>query len=282
MKKIFLGAVIVFITNLILQGVISYFLNRNSGEIIVSDLMKQDSITYTQNIIICNFEKKSIENIEFRIENGILKNYLSDKEIVVENSTRGIIIFKTLYPERNYTIQLEIKRNESSLKEPIVYSLNHQEKNFKLNKASEINNDNTPLILSVLSNSIIMAILYAIFYYYIETKINELKTSVKSKEEVASKAIEKANELEVIINKFKNNNLKYRILNNRELKDLKKENDFYQYLISKLIENKESIRPDQIYDFITQELKTYGVKSNKIGNLGVVDIITEILKDDKD
>ena len=262
MKKTILNAVIILVITLVIQGIINKIVFNNRGEIIESDLMQKDSITYFKSIIINNYSKQTIDNLLFRIDQGDLKKYTTNSEISVEQTSNGTLTINNVFPHRNYSIFLEINRS-GPYKEPSVFPLNHEEKRIKYRNANDIRDNTLYVILSAILNSLIFAILSGIFYYYLDVKINEYKNTVKEKIELLNKSDEKIGKIKKDLDLVQHKTTKYQILSNRLNRNVIKSNEFYQTLVLKLIDklNIEGLDIEKINEIINSELKTYTLQT---------------------
>ena len=280
MKKTILNAVIILVITLVIQGIINRIVFNNHGEIIESDLMQKDSITYFKSIIINNYSKQTIDNLLFRIDQGHLRKFSSNSEISVEQTNNGTLTINNIFPHRNYSIFLEIERLEP-YKEPSVFPLNHEEKRIKYRNANDIKDNTLYLILSAILNSIIFAILSGIFYYYLDIKLNEYKNTVKEKIELLNKADEKFGKIKTDLDSVQNKTKKYQILSNRLNRDLIKSNEFYKILILKVIDKLkiEGLDIEKINEIINNELKTHTLRPIKGVEIDAIDIISNIVNE---
>lgn len=287
-------SLIVVIVGIVCNGFISLLFNwihPTKGEIVKNELVKIDSVNYQLNLIVCNYDDKTANGLVFQINNASLDGYNSNLYLSIENKDKRCIKISNIYPKKNYSINLHLKQNPSSKAEPTVEPLNVDDLKFKYKEIGDLDDGYINLILQVILSSMVYAIFYGITSYAQDKRSKERieyfdkKNNVFYKEkEKLEKEIETSNKkiehLDTYVNKNVNSFSKFKLLYNRELRDCRKENDFYKDLIKRLVKERsdDKIDYEALKKIISDELKTYTTKGFKSIDIDTVDVIAEIVK----
>lgn len=287
MKNIIVSTALVFLVNLILQVSIDYFLDQEKGQILILEPIAQNDTTYHQNIIISNYQSSSLKNIELFITEGRVKSLHSNKrenKHSIQRVGTDKFVIETLYANSNIVIDFEISISSKSTK-PTIVPLNHKDLDLSVKSSQESLEPRKIMWLSVLINCSSIALLFAFFTYYQDQRINNLK---KHNKKIKDFQNERSIDLEQRVNdrsselkrarsevkELQSTWAKARILLLNQIRDLKKENDFYRRITELLVKRiSPKVRIKDLEDIITSQLKTFSTKGNITKELQNIDII---------
>jgi hypothetical protein len=305
MRTLIVTAVVSFLINFILQFLIDLTLDTNNGNIIVSDPVKIDSINYVQTILISNYQSKTINGLEFYSNKGIIDSvYKEDKIKIIKNGTSKFQISK-LYPQTNTTITVFLK-NKVDSNYPTITSLNHKEYKFLFNKSSEFEEDVINW-LTILINCLSISVVYTLFIHFADVnnkkhiakaneRLDEREEIYKAKDEILesrskefeAQMVTTRNEIKDIkdeiqqkideTRRLENSWAKIKLLLIRQVRDLKKENEFYKSLLSNVVEKSNGkIEMNRLEELIKDVLQTHSARINIEKDAKLIDAIANIL-----
>jgi hypothetical protein len=303
MKNLFITTILVFFINFANQVVLDIFLSEKKGEIISSVPLRVDSVTTTQILTLANYEKKTLENFEFYSTSGKISNIYSNNPITFKKSAENRFSIDKLYPLSNSTIKVDViepASNSKVLSE--ILPLNYSENNWTFQKLNDLAPRKKIDWLSISINSLIYAIIFYCFYYYLESRntkrsqglTNEINTLKDDAENIKNNArrfenIQEENikdaklnleKTKIQLNDFKVSYAKLKILLLRKTKDLQKENEFYKSLFSSIItKNNIAIDKNDLEESVRVQLKTYSTKGMFNPEVDTIDIIASIINE---
>ncbi|MEI6348739.1 MAG: hypothetical protein WCP69_12400 [Bacteroidota bacterium] len=290
MKNVILSTVIIFVINLFLQIFVSQFSNTDKGLIITSEPIKEDSIHYIQTMIVSNYEQKTINNLEFIIENAEIESIYTSNKCKIKQEKNKLCLLE-LYPKANITIYLSLVAEKNLDGNPNLIPLNNLDHSIKYVQSSELKRaSEIPWIGSIILSGLVSLIYYLIaFYLYLKfTKIQERLTetskkltSIQDKDIIINENHEtKLSNIENKMRKIEASSSKIRLLLLTRIRDLKKENDFYREIIKDVAKktSEAGFNIKEIFELVTDKLKTYSTRANIEKELSQIDVIASILK----
>jgi hypothetical protein len=311
MKNIIISTAIVFFVNSFLTSLINYIVSDKKGEIIVSDLIKIDSLRSSQIILISNYEKKSIDNLEFSTKNGMISNLITNSPIQIKNISKKKFIIEKIYPSTNLTIKADFIRNINDNGEPNIFSLNHEDFSFDFQKSCDFEPKKLINWYMILIIGFMTSIFYGITIYFMDwkfenmmkvdqkkvteisyklnsgekrlkefeeqanVKIKQLQAQIKEETKKSNKAVKELHQFKIAWTKFK-------ILLFRRARDLEVEKEFYMSLLSEFFKKAEThFDEEKIQNLVREHLKTYSTKKSALNEISSIDIIADIVKTKK-
>lgn len=309
MRSLIVTTAIVFIINFALQVGLDFALSPNNGNIIVSDALKIDSVNCSQTILLTNYQKKTIYGIEFYSNKGVIDSvYRNDKIKIVKIDNNKFRIAK-LYPQMNITLMVTMK-NKIDSDQPNIIPLNHEEFQFLYNKSSELGEDKVNWV-TISINCGVAACFFALLWHFLDKKLQErlkmskerfngielefkeknrlLKeeiTELKDRIKITGKSIKesqkKADKHSANIDSLRIAWAKIRLLLIRQVRDLKKENEFYKSLLSDVVEKSNGkIEINRLEELVKNALQTHSTRINVEKDGALVDTIANILTQNK-
>jgi hypothetical protein len=283
MRNLIITTVAVFLLNFLTQAGIDYFFAEKNGDIIIADPIKTDSLGFSQTIFLSNYQKKSIENLEFYTKNGSIIKVLSNNTLKIKILSDKKFIIEKIYPSSTATVQIDfINPNINNIDEPYVLPLNHEDFSIAFQKASELKKQALIDWRSILINSLFVSIVFAVTMNHFDKRVNKLSQNldagiVERKELKAELALnlEKA---EKTAKELRSTVVKLRMLLMAKARDLKTENDFYRNLISSMIKNGEKHEEEKIHELVQQHFKTYSTNADFIKEFETIEVIAHIVK----
>lgn len=292
MKKIIFSTITVFILNTILQVIVNAFVGNVNGNIIISEPIKVDSISYSQTIVISNYKKNSFENIDFSTKNGQIINLFSSGQIILKTKSNNLFTIEKLYPLSNTTIKIDYSRTKSDTGAPNIIPLNSEDFSFEIQKSTDLKPNKLDWI-SILINCFMISLVFGLFIMYRDTQDEKLMVRIRESENRFKKyeeeSVQKFSDSKVELDKLQSKTNKYfeswtklRILLMKRTRDLQTENSFYRSLIINMVQkNVKEFEIDKLQDVIRENLKTYSTKANFDKELSTIDVIASILKDNE-
>lgn len=309
MRTLIVTVAITFLINFVLQIIIDIAIDKDHGKITVSDPVKIDSTSYVQTILISNYQSKTINGLEFYSNKGIIDSvYKEDKIKIIKNDKSKFQISK-LYPQINTTLTVFLKSGTDE-NYPTIIPLNNKEFNFLFGKSSSFEEEIIDWI-TILINCIIISIMYSLFSHFVdknnekrlkrvtdktngtisrleeenkvlEGKTKELNQKIRSTESNIDTVSEKIQEKTLEFKRLSNSWVKIRILLIRQVRDLKKENEFYKSLLSNVVEKSNGkIEMNRLEELIKDVLQTHSTNINVEKDAKLIDAIANILSEKK-
>jgi|GEM_PF-6388391 len=291
MKNVIITAILIFIVNFIMQISLDYFLTKENGQIISSASVKVDSLHYSQTLLVSNYQKKSIENLEFSTTKGSIADIVSNGSIITKKISEKKFLIEKLYPFSNITIRVDLlKPSANSEDEPDVQPLNFSENDLVFQKVNDFKQKIKIDWLNILINCLVISIIFGFFFYFFDRESNKLYVSIaetkKDAQELSNELdknrkqnFKKIDNAEKNIRTFKESYTKLKILLLKKTRDLQKENDYYKTLLKSIItKNQNKINQEDIEDLVRDHLKTFSTKGKIDSSLDEIDVIANIIE----
>jgi hypothetical protein len=285
-KNAVLPSFIIFGINLIFSFFINNIFYNENGVIDISRSIKVKEMEYKQSILISNLSTDLVKNIIFSGTDSliVLNVEKSNLELIVKGNT---LVVNNILPKRNESIIITYRSNtENNGFIPINYKdLNFKDNSMKTSFFDKIRENLVSSLFLLLFGIIVFG--YINNQFLREREINQKKLSntietIEYQNRLSKQNTILINELKED-NKFTNSRLtKIRILLFKQVQDLKTENNFYKYLLKKILETKfkEDLKMDDLTNIITKNLNTYSTKSLDLEkSIGYIDVVTQILKE---
>lgn len=295
MKNQYAKAILVTIITTLVSTLLLVFISilkdkYNSGfednNIYSSEIIKIDSINFSQTITVNNFCNKSLIGLAFGTEDGRIVNIIYNRDIKLKIINPTEFKIEKIFPNSSISFTVQSRKSLSDSFHPVFYSLNDDELNIDFSFIYEKKNYNWVSILyTALFYSLLFGVVLGISEFISNKRYKYLRDVAAGSDKQLQTAENIINDLRKSIDKTEKNVIKNRITFNKiklllikKGRDLETENIFYRKLLIKLLETKHiRIQDDEIFEIVRDELKTHSTRTGFTEEINSIDIISSII-----
>lgn len=223
-----------------------------------------------------NKSNKTQNDLKFLIEgtntiNVESTNYVDYKiEISKTDSTICLLNIFNQLPHTKNKLILSGLRNDTK-----ISFANDDERNYLTNEKLVDRQLNS--LRNALITTSIYGLVFGLFYVYFMYRFNQ---SI-DKRDLQSKSLKQdISKLKEDTDGIRKSHIKYRLILMSKVRDYEKELNFWKTTVSKILLEDKSTNPKKLFKKITEELKTYGTRDFKDGELKMAEYIDKITKND--
>lgn len=289
-KDTIMTTLIIFIFTFLTNSAISYF-TADKAVIRIGSIVKVEDTKYELALDISNFSSKNIQDIKLLFPNEIeLSDIRSNKSLEIEKINSDAItgddsIFKINEIGANEKISTIITMNQLIDIDDIT--LNKNDYKIRISYAEDEKNPFISQIPSIVAMAILYAVIASIFSWYSEKKFTYKRTllteSLIESKEMATNCSRELDAFQKRSIEIDISNRKHKLLLLCRIKDYKKELDFWRDTLRKILygHNNNNNEINEIFNCVTDNLKTYGTKQEKDINYDDIKILNSILNNNK-
>ncbi len=267
--------IMTIIANACLLFVINYYFVPINGEVRYGNAITIGDKLYYQ-VQIENFTPKEIAGLRLTVPLGSdIHQIISNTPVAIEpilntiKSDVSLVSISNILPSGTTQIFFPILRESDQSKFNFLNLENHK---FNYKSMQQVHSRFFLVLKKIFITSIVYAVIYmflgVLFIWYLNKQDEKIKKLTESSREISEE-----------LKRVSLSHQKCRLLLLSRLKDYVKENDFWKDTIRKVMyENENAKSSDQLFDIVTDSLKTYSIHSG-CKDADTIHLMASMLKD---